>query len=470
MTSTTLRSVFVLALLPLSAHLSAIPVDARASTIPEGARELAADSLWRRLPRPVRDSDYYDRGNPRPAKVELGRLLFFDKILSGNQNTSCATCHHSLTDTGDGLSLGIGEGARGLAVTRDTGSGGDAVHERVPRNAPPVFNLGARQFWRMFHDGRVEADASQPSGFRSPAGDDLPLDLENVLAAQAMFPVTSGTEMAGQGTENEVAIAAAAGDLPAVWELLADRLRAIPIYLELFQMAFDDVESAEDITYSRAANAIAAFENKSWRSDNSPFDRFLRREHAAMSLKAKRGMKLFYGRARCADCHSGKFQTDHEFHALAMPQIGPGKGDGGSGLEDFGRERVTGDPDARYTFRTPSLRNVTQTGPWGHAGAYDNLREMVKHMLNPIAGLYSYDPDQAVLPYRSDLAELDFQVLEDASAMSAIEEACELEPRTLSERQIDDLMDFLWALTDPQSVDLRVDVPASVPSGLTLAE
>jgi len=61
-------------------------------------------------------------------------------------------------------------------------------------------------------------------------------------------------------------------------------------------------------------------------------------------------------------------------------------------------------------------------------------------------------------------------VLEDASAMFAIEQACELEPRTLSERQIDDLMDFLWALTDPQSVDLRVDVPASVPSGLSLAE
>jgi cytochrome c peroxidase len=91
-------------------------------------------------------------------------------------------------------------------------------------------------------------------------------------------------------------------------------------------------------------------------------------------------------------------------------------------------------------------------------------------MLNPIAGLYSYDPDQAVLPYRADLAELDFLVLDDASAMSAIEEACELQPRTLSERQIDDLMDFLWALTDPQSVDLRVDVPASVPSGLPLAE
>lgn len=97
-------------------------------------------------PAPVTDSDYYDDGHPDASRVELGRLLFFDKLLSGNENISCATCHHSLTDTGDGLSLGVGEGGRGLGITRDTGSDTDAIHERVPRNAPPVFNLGAREF------------------------------------------------------------------------------------------------------------------------------------------------------------------------------------------------------------------------------------------------------------------------------------------------------------------------------------
>ena len=120
------------------------------------------------LPEAPDDSAYNDNGAPDPAKVELGAQLFFDKILSGNVNISCATCHHALTDTGDGLSLPVGEGGRGLGVTRDTGAGLDAVHERVPRNAPPVFNLGAREFTRLFHDGRVEPDVSQPSGFRSP--------------------------------------------------------------------------------------------------------------------------------------------------------------------------------------------------------------------------------------------------------------------------------------------------------------
>ena len=75
----------------------------------------------------------------------LGRLLMFDKILSGNRNISCGTCHHSLTGTGDGLSLPVGEGGAGLGVTRLARHEGDSIGERVPRNAPPVFNLGARE-------------------------------------------------------------------------------------------------------------------------------------------------------------------------------------------------------------------------------------------------------------------------------------------------------------------------------------
>jgi cytochrome c peroxidase len=461
MASTSMRAFRAVVLLSVWVSFFAVSIE---------AKEQKTNSFQKLLPGPVGNSDYYDGGHPSPAKVELGRLLFFDKILSGNRNISCATCHHSLTDTGDGLSLGVGEGGAGLGMARDTGSGSHSIHERVPRNAPPVFNLGARQFRRMFHDGRVEVHGTEPSGFRSPADTDLPMGLDNVLAAQAMFPVTSPTEMAGQDGENNIATAAVAGNLPGVWELLAARLRANQTYVDLFKMAFEEVESANDITYVHAANAIAAFENKAWRSDNSPFDRYLRKERKAMSPAAKKGMRLFYGRARCNDCHSGKFQTDHRFHAVAMPQIGPGKGDGQDGHEDFGREQVTGNSRDRYTFRTPTLRNVAVTGPWGHDGAYNTLRQMVRHMLKPVPSMHSYDPDQAVLPYRSDLDQIDFLVLEDPAAMAAIADSCELEPVSLSEGEVDRIMDFLWALTDPASVDLRDDVPGGVPSGLPLAD
>jgi cytochrome c peroxidase len=418
----------------------------------------------------VGDGTFQDEAYPESVKIELGRLLFFDKLLSGNRNISCATCHHSLTDTGDGLSLGVGEGGTGLGMTRDTGSLETAIHERVPRNAPPLFNLGSSEFRRMFHDGRVEVDATQPSGFRSPAGDDLPLNLENVLAAQAMFPVTSPTEMAGQGEENEVAIAAVAGDLPAVWELLASRLRNNLVYVQLFLAAFEDLQSPSEITFAHAANAIAAFESQGFRADNSPYDRYLRRESQAMSASALDGMTLFRGNAGCSACHSGDFQTDHQFHAMAMPQIGPGKGDGAKGHQDFGREQVTGDPEHRYAMRTPSLRNVALTGPWGHDGAYNTLEAIVRHMLNPVGSLYAYERDQAVLPYRQDLAEIDFLVLEDPVAMAAIAAQCKQEPVQLTDRELRQLMDFLHALTDPGSMDLRASVPAAVPSGLPLAD
>lgn len=423
---------------------------------------------------PAVDADFLFDGAPPAARVELGRFLFFDKILSGNLNISCATCHHPMAATGDGLSLSVGEGARGLGVTRDTGYGDHAIVERVPRNAPPLFNLGAREFFRLFLDGRVEENAAAPSGFDTPAGDDLPAGLENVLAAQAMFPVTSATEMAGQAGENEQADAAARGQLAGeggVWDLIARKLQAIPEYVDLFRAAYPgEIDLPGDISFVHAANAIAAYEASAWRSDNSPFDRFLRGDPRALSREARQGMRLFYGEARCGTCHTGTFQTDHSFHPIAMPQIGPGKGDNQAGYadgrDDFGRERVTGERRDRFRFRTPALRNVALTAPYGHAGAYDTLEAVVRHYIDPVAALRAYDTGQAVLPTREDLDALDFVVQNDPQRLDAIAAANTAFTLDLGEREVQALLAFLHALTDPAAQDLRSDVPAAVPSGL----
>lgn len=406
-----------------------------------------------------------------PGQSALGRLLFFDKILSGNRNIACATCHHPFAAIGDGLSLPIGEGAVGLGVTRDTGTGADAVFARVPRNAPHLFNLGAEGFDAMFWDGRVSVNPDHPSGFDSPVGDDLPQGLQSVLAAQAMLPVTSEVEMAGQPGENPVADAVADGDLAGpdgVWAQLADRLRDIPEYVALFTQAFDDVNGPEDITFVHAANAIAAFEADAFRADDSPFDRFRKGHKGALTSRQKRGMELFNGDAGCSFCHSGPLQTDHGFHAIAMPQIGPGKGDGVNGREDFGRERVTGDPEDRYFFRTPSLRNVALTAPYGHAGAFNTLQAQVRHYRDTVESLNNYDPSQAVLPSRPDLDALDFEALSQPAVLEAIGAASQPPPRDLSDRDVEVLVAFLHALTDPSSLDLRHIVPDRVPSGLPL--
>ncbi len=419
----------------------------------------------------VSSEDYYSQDGLESPRVRLGQLLFFDKILSGNRNISCATCHHPFAATADGLALPVGEGGRGLSVTRNTGDGEDAIEERVPRNAPALFNLGARQFSTMFHDGRVAVDDKQKSGFLNPQGSNLPSGLNNVLAVQAMFPVTSAVEMAGAPGENEIADAAASGDISGssgVWALIAERLQTVPEYVRLFQDAFEDVLSSEHITMVHAANAIAAFETFAFRSVGSAFDRYMRGDTEAMTAESRFGMTLFYGDAGCSDCHSGPFQTDHSFHSIVMPQIGPGKGDGVDGLEDFGRERVTGDPADRYRFRTPSLRNVALTGPWGHSGAYGTLAEVVSHHLSPRQSLTRYAPDKPLVPYRDDLARDDFAVINDENVMAALRSENDLVPAKLNAGEFAAVMAFLHALTDHDVLDLRWCIPASVPSGLAV--
>ena len=427
----------------------------------------------------------YDFRTPSAEKVELGRNLMFDKILSGNKNISCGTCHHSLSDTGDGLSLPVGEGGKGLGVNRSVGSGSDMVFERVPRNAPPVFNLGDKSIHTLFHDGRVSTiDGDNfPSGCKTPAGQDLPNNLENVLACQAMFPVTSGTEMAGQPGENDIADAAAAGDLAGpdgVWAQLARRLQAVPKYVTLFEEAFpNQIFSPGDITYAHAANAISAFEGEAWRAINSPFDQYIRGDEDAMSNNAKKGMKLFYkgdGNGNsCASCHSGLYQTDQKFHAIAMPQIGSGRGSNSTGKtgghEDFGREQVTGNPADTLKFRTPILRNVALTAPYGHPGAYDTLRAVVEHHIDTVGSLLAYNENrQAILPKHSTLDAENYIAMDDPDRVAYIAEYNELAPMSYSAKDVDSILDFLDALTDTSSIDLRRDhdVVNGVASGLNL--
>jgi cytochrome c peroxidase len=133
---------------------------------------------------------------------------------------------------------------------------------------------------------------------------------------------------------------------------------------------------------------------------------------------------------------------------------------------------VTHNPTDRYRFRTPSLRNVAQTGPWGHDGAFATLEAIVRHHLDPRSSLTSYDATQIVMPPRRDLDALDLVAHEDRAVVAAIAAAIEIAPPTppLSEREVRDMLDFLHALTDPAATDLRKWVPKRVPSGLTLAE
>jgi cytochrome c peroxidase len=374
--------------------------------------------------------------------------------------------------TGDGLSLPVGNAGEGLGPSRKAQGAGRVIRQRVPRNAQPLFNVGAGEFTKLFHDGRLMVDATQPGGFFSGDGVAFPEGLDNILAAQTLLPVISLLEMAGEPGENPIADAVLDNRLDGAggaWDLLAQRLRENDEYVGLFRTAFADVNRASDITLVHAANAIAAFTAAAFRCSNSIFDQAIRGDLTTLSPKVWEGALLFYGAAGCASCHSGALQTDHAFHAIGVPQIGPGRGDNQpgffDGLDDFGREQVTFDPADRFKFRTPSLRQVTQTGPWGHDGAYNDLEAMVRHHLDALQALNNYDTVQAVLPPHPQLDALDFQVQNNPARRQGIAAAIEPAPLPLNDQQVGEIMEFLQIRSDPACIDLRRHIPPRVPGG-----
>lgn len=399
-----------------------------------------------------------DAGAEQPeALLALGEALFFDRELSGNRDIACATCHHPSLASGDGLPVSIGTGGTGLGPDRVLGEG----RPLIPRNAPDVWNRGAEEWMTMFWDGRVAGSAAH--GFTSPAREALPDGLPNVLAVQAMFPVTSDAEMRGfpgdvdvTGAPNELAVLAP-DDFTGIWAALMDRLLAIPEYVDLFEAAFPDV-AIEELGFEHAATAIGAFEAHLFAADATPWDAYLGGDLGALTDEAKRGAVLFFGDAGCAACHSGTLLTDQQHHNVASPQVGPGKG--AESPDDMGRARETGSTADMYAFRTPPLRNVVVNGPWFHDGAYTTLEAAVRHMIEPEAALAEYDPSQLPESMRIvyDAPERIATVLDYLDAR--------LTPRPLDDDESADLVAFLEALTDPRVDEIADRVPDQVPSGL----
>ena len=425
----------------------------------------AGGAVAAELPPPVTDAMYAPVDE---AEARLGHLLFWDPILSGNRNISCATCHHPRFGTGDGVSLALGEGGAGLGPDRHVDAD-NPPEQRIPRNAPALFNLGAAEFTVMFHDGRIEVDPSRPSGLRTPLEDEMVAGFAGIVSAQTMFPVLSQDEMAGHYSENEISRAVRQGRITGeggAWDLISRRVAEIDAYRTRFEAVYPEIGAGRPIAFTDISNAVAAFIAFEWRSDASAFDAVLRGQ-AALEGEAGRGMELFYGAAGCAACHAGPFLTDHGFHAMGQPQIGPGKAERFERhARDTGRMRVTNDPADAYRFRTPSLRNVALTAPYGHAGAFADLEAFVRHHADPAAGLAAYDPGQAVLA-RLGGAD-DFAVLDDAGEMAAIAGAVETAPVALADADLAALVAFLDTLTDEDAAGGRLGIPDSVPSGLAV--
>lgn len=398
-----------------------------------------------------------------PDQARIGQLLFYDKILSGNRNISCGTCHHHDHAGGDRLSLGIGEGGVGVGPDRTAGTGPDRIRKRVPRNAPALWNLGHTSVRVLFHDGRLTRSDLYGNGFDSPAEEWLPPGLDNLLAAQALFPIAAQFEMAGNLGENDV-IGAVTNRIDRGWPIIAKRVRTIPAYGAMFVEAFDHIEEPADVTIVEIGNALGAFIAQEWQSFDSPYDAWL--TGTPLPEDAERGRQLFFNN-RCASCHAGPLFTDQGFHALGLPAFGPGRTRRWDQISrDVGRMAETNLLEDAYKFRTPSLRNVALTAPYGHNGAYPTLEAMIRHHADPVTARAAWTEAAANLPEVPWLAPVDFAIRQDLAEMARQAAVNDLRPMTLSDADIADLVAFLRALTGETAETRPMGRPAEVPSGL----
>ena len=291
-------------------------------------------------------------------QAELGRLLFWDPVLSGNRDVACATCHLPEFAYTDAQTRSIGVGGDGRGSGRQVGHIG-----QVNRNAQTVLNT----VWNGIDEFGVFDPATAPMFWDNRTAS---------LEAQALEPIESREEMRG---DNFVA--------EAIHPEIESRINANATYRRAFSDAFGiDTVQIEDI-----ARALAAFQS-TLIANNSPFDRWMRGEADAMTQQQVSGMQEFVI-AGCADCHSGPLFSDFETHILAVQE--------GIGLVD------ADDGDGSFAFRTPTLRQLKFTAPYFHAGQFATLGAAIDFYDEPRQSSNVNIPSSSLDPELLDVPEMD---------------------------------------------------------------
>lgn len=294
----------------------------------------SAGSRTQSLLAPLPTSVVSPADNPTTAdKVELGRLLFWDPILSGPRDVACATCHHPDFGYAEPLDLSIGTGGLGLGTTRAFAP--NVPVRLVKRNSQTVLNAAF--------------NGIDATGAHNPAEAPMFWDLRvRSLETQALEPIKALEEMRGDTYTEDRAVST-----------VVARLAAIPEYRTRFTAAFGERNA---VTEANLGRALAAFQ-RSLVTTNAPFDRYMRGDTAAMTPDQIRGMNRFQTTG-CANCHSGPMFSDFKSHVLAVPDnIRLAASDAGV--------------DGTYAFRTASLRNLAHTAPYMHNGALDDLSDVI---------------------------------------------------------------------------------------------
>lgn len=299
-------------------------------------------------------------------KIELGRKLFYDRRLSHNDTFSCAMCH--IPEQG----FGSHELATAVGIEGRT----------VRRNAPTLFNIAYAEL--LFHDAR-----------------------ETNLSRQIWEPLLAENEMGN----------------PSVGHVI-DKIATLPDYRGMFEKSF----AGESVNMLNLGKALASYQ-RVLISANSRFDKwYFRNDRNSMSDAEKNGFRLFSGKARCTSCHNIKEDyalfTDHKLHNTGVGYknsmspdvkaqrvlVAPGvwldvetesfKDASEKKPNDLGYYEISGDPDDRWKYKTPGLRNIALTAPYMHDGSLSTLRDVVEfynrggienELLDPLLGPLNLD-------------------------------------------------------------------------------
>jgi cytochrome c peroxidase len=267
-------------------------------------------------------------------KVELGRLLFYDPILSGQKDVACASCHHPQYGYAENQEVSIGVDGIGLGEMRTFKHTGTITFAR--RNAHTILNTA---FNGIDVDGNYDPQSA-------PMFWDLRIEsLEN----QALEPIKNLEEMRSATYEAE-----------AIVDSVVMRLRSISEYRKLFSEVFPQ---SQPITAAHIGKALAAFQ-RSLLANNSRFDQYMRGDEKALSSLEKEGYTAFI-KSGCATCHNGPMFSDYKLHVLGV-------------ADNEKLKESDGGANNSYAFRTPTLRNLRYTPPYMHSGKLKTVRQVLE--------------------------------------------------------------------------------------------
>jgi cytochrome c peroxidase len=345
----------------------------------------------------------HPKDNPStPEKVHLGRLLFFDPILSGNKDVSCATCHQPEFNYAEFLQTSIGVNGVGSGSTRRFVDANNTI-PFTKRNSQSILNTA--------FNGLTNNKTYDPES--APMFWDL---RAKGLEQQSLEPIKTLEEMRGGTFEDH-----------QILDEIIERIRKIPTYQALFSNAFKNEAQpgeAQPVTARNLGKALAAYE-RTLIATNTRFDQYMRGDSSALSTGEKEGMNAFLV-AGCAKCHSGPMLSDFKLHTLGVP-------------DSDNRKETDPGINNDYAFRTPTLRNLRYTGPYMHSGKFATL-------------------DQVLMFYEDIAGGKILNRNVKASQMDSLATHMDVNFKDISR-----IVEFLNALND-ESFDKTV--PTSVPSGL----